>query len=51
MEGETEKTGSIQNDPETKEAIQKWDEFVTPLREFYGVERYRPKPKKESDVR
>lgn len=26
----------------TEEAIRKWDEFVTPIREYYKIPRYRP---------
>jgi hypothetical protein len=50
MERETEKQ-FIQQDEVTKEAIRKWDEFVTPIREFYGVPRYVRKPKKDGDKR
>lgn len=28
----------------TKEAIQKWDDFVTPIRERYGIPVYKAKP-------
>lgn len=32
--------------PELAEAARKWDEFVTPIREAYGVPVYRPKKEK-----
>ena len=44
MERETEKQ-NVQHTEEIMEAIRKWDEFVTPIREFYGVPQYKPKPK------
>lgn len=28
---------------EIMKAIKAWDEFVTPIREFYGVPQYKPK--------
>ena len=48
MERETEKR-NIDRGEEVKELIKKWDDFVTPIREYYGVPRYRPKPKEEGD--
>lgn len=39
----------FQHTEEIMEAIRKWDEFVTPIREFYGIPRYKPKPKKDEN--
>jgi hypothetical protein len=44
VERETEKQNPIFSE-EDWEAIRKWDEFITPIRKFYGVKQYERKPK------
>lgn len=41
--GDAQQEKQVSSDSSMAAAARRWDEFVTPIREYYGIQVYRPK--------